>query len=83
MPKENPESIEEKMDLILIYLHRLDKRDRLRTWGGFLKGLLALIPIIILLWSTWYFIAHKDEIFKEITNQAAQSAASMFTGGNR
>lgn len=77
MSKASAESIEEKMDLILVYLHRMDKRDRLRTWGGFVRGLIGLIPIILLVWSTWYFLKHGDELMMKMTKYAAESAAGM------
>ena len=56
------------------HLERLDRRDRLRTWGGFFRGLLAIIPIAILIFSTWYAYAHLDELLKKVATQAAQSA---------
>jgi hypothetical protein len=68
-------TIEEKLDEILVHLRRLDARDRLRTWGGFFRGLLALIPLAIFLWSVWYFINHGEELMKQIADTAASSAA--------
>ena len=77
MTKSSPESIEKKIDIMIAYLHRMDKRDRIRTWGGFVRSIISLIPIILLLWSTWYFIEHSDEMMKKMTRYAAESAASM------
>ncbi|TSD00515.1 MAG: hypothetical protein Greene101449_125 [Candidatus Peregrinibacteria bacterium Greene1014_49] len=62
---------------ILEVLHRMDKRDRLRTWGGFFKSLLHLIPLILILWSTWFAYAHWDELLKEISKAAAESSAAV------
>lgn len=73
-------SIEEKLDQILVYLHHMDRRDRLRTIGGFVKGMLALIPLVLLLWSTWYFIEHGPELMSEITKQAVQQSAEYSRG---
>lgn len=77
MPKEPTQSIEEKMDIIIAYMHRMDKRDRIRTWGGFVRSLISLIPMALFVWSTWYFFVHGDELMQKITKYAAQSAASM------
>lgn len=68
-------SIEEKMDQILVYLHHMDRRDRLRTAGGFIRGIIALVPLALFLWSAWYFYEHGDELMKQMTEQAAKSAA--------
>ena len=55
----------------------MDKRDRLPMWGGFFKGMLALIPIIIMIVSIWYVFAHGDELLQKITQQAAREAATI------
>lgn len=68
---------DDKLDMIVEYLRRMDKRDRLRTWGGFLRGILGLIPLIIMLISVWYVYEHGDELLKKITQQAAKEAAAM------
>jgi ATP-dependent Zn protease len=77
MPKAsaNTTSVEEKLDEILEHLRKLDNRDRWRTIGGFFKFLISVIPVILLLWSAWYFVQHGDEIMKQIANTAASSAA--------
>ncbi len=68
-------SVEAKMEEILVHLRRMDSRDRLRTWGGFVRGIIALIPLILLLWSAWYFVEHGAELMKMIADTAASSAA--------
>lgn len=79
MPTEKaapaPQTLEQKLDLIVLHLERLDKRDKLRTVGGFFKFLISLIPILLILGSGWYFLQHSAEIMKAIANQAASSAA--------
>jgi len=80
MPPKNPVTatpVEEKLDEIVLHLKRLDRRDRMRTIGGFIRGFLALIPLLLLLWSVWYFVQHGDEIMKKIADQAASSAAEF------
>jgi hypothetical protein len=68
-------TMEEKAEEILMHLRRIDARDKLRTWGGFVRGIISLVPLILLLWSSWYFYKHGAELMKMIANQAASSAA--------
>lgn len=68
-------SIEAKLDEVVEHLRRLDRRDRLRTIGGFVRSLFAIIPLIFFLWSAWYLVQHGDELMKKIANTAASSAA--------
>ena len=53
----------------------MDARDKMRMWGGFVRSIIALIPIIFFIWSAWYIYEHGDELMKMIANQAASSAA--------
>lgn len=79
MPKQSattPTGVEAKLDEILVHLRNLDKRDRLRTWGGTIKGILSLIPLIVFVWSLWYFYAHGDELLSQIATEAAKAAAA-------
>ncbi|MFA6038872.1 MAG: hypothetical protein WCV62_05045 [Candidatus Peribacteraceae bacterium] len=73
----SPSTPDDKLDQILTHLQNLDRRDRLRTWGGFIRSLLALIPILIFLFATWYSIRHMDEIILKVTTEAAKQAASF------
>ncbi len=66
---------EEKLDLIVHYLHQMNSRDRLRTVGGFFKTLIGFIPIIIVVWSTWYFYKHGAEVMEQITKEAVKQSA--------
>ena len=74
MPK-NPSPPEDKLDAILRHLENIDRRDRLRLWGSFLRGLLALIPLIVFLLGTWYLVKHGDELLKEIVSETAKQTA--------
>jgi hypothetical protein len=69
------EDMTETLHRILESLERMDRRDRLRTWGGFVRTLLSIIPMVIFLLSTWYLYQNMDEILTKVTKQAAQSAA--------
>lgn len=73
-------SIEEKLDLLVLYLHKMNKRDRLRTIGGFFRGIFTLIPVAVLVWSAWYFYAHGTEFMKEITAEAVRQSAAYSQG---
>lgn len=74
--KAAPEkSVEEQLEEILVHLRKMDARDKLRTWGGFFRGVLSIIPLVVFLWSIWYFINHGEELMKQIANTAASSAA--------
>ena len=70
-------STDQKLDQIVAILEHMNKRDRLRTWGGFVRSLLHLIPLILIIWSTWYAYAHWDELLKEISKAAAESSAAV------
>jgi hypothetical protein len=76
-----PTNTDERLDAILDHLARMDRRDRLRTIGGFFRGLLGLIPIIILLGSVWYAYQYGDELLAKITKQAAEQAAAATQQG--
>lgn len=71
-----PETIECKLDKIILHLEKIDRRDRVRMIGGYFKFLISLIPIVFLLVSAWYFIEHGGDILKMIADQAASSAAA-------
>lgn len=72
---EPPKTVETQLDEILMHLRKMDKRDRIRTWGGFVRSLIALVPLVLVLWSGWYFAQHWDEIMKKVADTAASSAA--------
>ena len=69
------QTVEEKLDVIILHLARMDRRDRMRLWGGYLHSLLTLIPMIFFIWSTWYLYAHFDDIMGAMMRQSAQNAA--------
>lgn len=75
-----PSTTDDKLDAILSYLDRMNRRDRLRTWGGFVRALISLIPMAVFLYGTWYSVTHMDEIIQTITSAAAKQAASFTQG---
>lgn len=80
MPDSQPpktRTTEEKLDLIVEYLHRMDRRDRLRTIGGTFRGILSIIPIAFFLFSIWYLYAHGQEVLQMISDEAAKSVIRL------
>lgn len=79
MAKKKPDdrSAEELLADILQHMENMDKRDRLRTWGSTLKGILSLIPMILFLYSAWYLYQHGDEVLSQIASEAAKQAAKV------
>ena len=72
-----PRSNDDKLNRIVEILEMMNRRDRARTLAGFFRGLLNLIPLLLVLWSAWYFYAHGDELLKKVAGAAAEQAASM------
>ena len=81
MPKKKAEQTgEEKLDEILLHLRRMDRRDRLRTWGGFFKGVIGILPVLAFIYGAWYMYEHGDEVLAQIAKEAAQQAAAVTQG---
>jgi hypothetical protein len=72
---------EDKLDIIINHLARMDKRDRLRMWGGAFKGALAIIPAIAFVYGMYYFYLHGDEVMAKIAKVAAEQAFEATTKG--
>lgn len=75
-PDDGPKTVEEKMDVIIAHLERIDRRDRMRMWGGVFHSILTIVPIVFFAWSTWYLYAHFDEVMGAMMRQAGASAAA-------
>jgi hypothetical protein len=65
---------DDRLDVIITFLHRMDRRDRLRTIGGSVRGMLSLIPMLLFLWSAWYLYEHGDELLTKIAQESAKQA---------
>ena len=65
----------DKLDVIIGFLTRAEKRDRLRTYGGAIKNIIALLPVIFVILSGWYFYKNADTIIQSISDRAVKSAA--------
>jgi len=74
-PIHDKQTVEEKLDVIIKYLHRIDKRDRIRMWSGTIHSLMTLIPLVLTLLSLWYFYTHSAELMSGMLK-------GMIPGGN-
>lgn len=79
--EQTPLTPEQKIDLVVGYLHQMNRRDRARTVAGFFSGLLHLGWFVFIIYLTWYSFNNMDELLGKITSQAAQQAVTMTSGG--
>ncbi len=75
-PVTNLGEIQDRLDMVLLYLHQLDRRDKWRTRGGFLKGLVSIIPVLIAVWAAWYFYTYGDILMKKLTTEVVRQSAA-------
>jgi len=75
MPPSKPP--EDELTQILTILQRMEKRDRWRTIGGFIRSVIGMIPIAIAIFLTWYTIKYGDQLLQKITTMAAQQAGKV------
>jgi hypothetical protein len=66
-------STEELLELILVHMQNMDRRDHWRTIGGFFRGLLSIVPVLIFFASTWYIYAYRDTLMENMTKQVMES----------
>ncbi len=60
------ESVGEKLDRIAMHVERLDRRDRLRTWMGMLRGFVWIAMALFFVWSSIFFAQNFDDIMTKI-----------------
>lgn len=70
-----PDLPSDKLDRIIYHLDRMDRRDRMRTWGGLVHTLLSLIPTLILLGTVWYVYHNASNLLTTMASEAAKQAA--------
>jgi hypothetical protein len=68
------QTVEDKLDEIILYLHRMERRDRARMIGSYIHGMVWLASILLLIWSTWYFIAYGPQLIEEMTTKMIQQS---------
>lgn len=74
-PQTPQQVLETKLDLIILHLEKLDKRDKWRTVGSAVKFCLTIIPLLLLLGSGWYFAQNWQEIMTKMATISASVAA--------
>ncbi|MDD5041553.1 MAG: hypothetical protein PHX87_04350 [Candidatus Peribacteraceae bacterium] len=77
MPPTSPKPPQDKLEQILVILKRMDRRDRLRTIGGFVRTIIGFVPIAIVVFFTWYTIKYGDQLLQKITSMAAEQAGKV------
>jgi hypothetical protein len=73
MNRLTDKSTEELLELILVHMQNMDRRDHWRTIGGFFRGLLSIVPVLIFFASTWYIYAYRDTLMENMTKQVMES----------
>lgn len=75
LPEPHPDlTTEQKLDMIVLYLHRMDRRERIKFVGGIVHSILAFVPLILSIAALWYLYTHGAELISE-------SVKGVFTGG--
>lgn len=75
-PPTHEQLVEERLDIIVEYLRRAERRDRWRAVGSFVRSIVALIPFIAFAGSLWYVYVHGEDLMDKIAESAAQRAAT-------
>lgn len=65
-PIHDEQSVEQKLDVIIRYLHLMNRRDKWRTIWGTFHGFLVFIPMLLTLFSLWYFYTHSAELMQNM-----------------
>ncbi|MEI8230712.1 MAG: hypothetical protein WCG83_06295 [Candidatus Peregrinibacteria bacterium] len=74
-PSHNP--LEQKLDNILTVIEKMNRRDKWRTIGGFFRSIIAIVPVLVFLWATWYTLQNGDQLLQKITSMAAEQAGRV------
>lgn len=75
-----PQSVEDKMDIIIRHLEKMDRRDRTRMIASYFRTMIWLGSVLFFVWSTWYLIAKGPELMTEMTKMMMEQ--SMGIGGS-
>jgi len=70
-------STDNKLDTIIEALDKINKRERWRMVGGFFRGIIGLLPVIVMLAGLWYAYEYSDQILEKIATTAARQAAAV------
>lgn len=77
--EEKPRTVEEQLDEIILYLHRMERRDHARMLGAYVKSMFWLISVLFLVWSTWYFAVYGPQLINDLSKQMIQQSMGMQT----
>jgi hypothetical protein len=75
--EEKPQTVEDKLDEIILYLHRMERRDHMRMIGGYIHTMFWLISVLFLVWSTWYFAVYGPQLIEDLSNQMIQQSMGI------
>lgn len=78
--EEKPQTVEDKLDEIILYLHRMERRDHTRMIGAYIKSMFWLISVLFLVWSTWYFAVYGPQLVNDLSKQMIQQSMGIQTG---
>ncbi len=76
-PPYQNRGIEERLDKILAHMEKTERRERLRTVGGYIRTTIAILPIIVFLLTAWYAYSNAGELLQKITTEAARQTVNM------
>jgi hypothetical protein len=82
VPKTTDEKILERLDEISMHMKRLDTRDRWRTAGSTIRGVLSFVPFLISVWFAWYLYAHFDDVMRSAMRAAAEHTMEATKNGS-
>lgn len=74
-------SMAKRLDTIIVYLHKMDRRDRMRSIGATVRLLLSVGYFAIFAWSTWYVFTHSAELMKAMTEQTMSAMGASGSAG--
>lgn len=78
LPTEvKPQSMEDKMDIIIAHLQKMDRRDRTRMIASYFRTMIWLGSVLFFVWSTWYLIAKGPELMTEMTKMMMQQSIGI------
>lgn len=88
MPDTNPQTptdpasrIEERLDHMIRLLDHMNRRDKWRTIGGFIRGTVMIIPTVLILLSSVYLYLYGSDLIQELIKQTTQQASEQVQQG--
>lgn len=76
-PQYQNRGIEERLDKILAHMEKTERRERMRTVGGYVRTTIAILPIVVFLLTAWYAYSNATELLQKITAEAARQSIKM------